>query len=110
LFFGAHLQVRALVDRIGECGDQLITSAHILSDDSKNYHVWSHRQWLCQRFQAYDGELAFIDRLLAADIRNNSAWNHRFFVLEKTTGFTAEVIRSEIKFVVHKSLFFSFLC
>ena len=78
-------------------GDQLITSAAILQGDSKNYHVWSHRQWLCSRFGAFDSELAFVDRLLASDVRNNSAWNHRFFVLENTSGFTVDAIRSEIQ-------------
>ena len=32
----------------------------------------------------FDGEIDYVERLLAEDIRNNSAWNQRFFVLEQT--------------------------
>ena len=53
--------------------------------DSKNYHAWSHRQWAVKHFKLWDGELAFVDRLLDADVRNNSAWNQRHFVLSNTT-------------------------
>ncbi|ODV92818.1 hypothetical protein CANCADRAFT_21957 [Tortispora caseinolytica NRRL Y-17796] len=58
----------------------------MLLADSKNYHVWSYRQWLVQQYglqapPAIDVELAFVHRMLEDDIRNNSAWNHRFFVL-----------------------------
>ena len=38
-------------------------------------------QWLCSRFNAWEAELPFVDRLLDADVRNNSAWNHRHFAL-----------------------------
>jgi len=58
--------------------------AHILSFDSKNYHVWTYRQWLCRQFPdsllTMDVELAAIDTLINDDVRNNSAWNHRYFV------------------------------
>lgn len=57
---------------------------HILSFDSKNYHVWTYRQWMCRRFPdpflTTDAELRAIDALIADDVRNNSAWNHRYFV------------------------------
>jgi len=50
--------------------------------DSKNYHVWSYRQWLVKRFALWDaGELEAIEDLLEKDVRNNSAWNHRYFVV-----------------------------
>lgn len=67
--------------------------AHILSFDSKNYHVWTYRQWLCRRFSdsllATDVELDAIDVLINDDVRNNSAWNHRYFVC-----FGAEELRA----------------
>ncbi|KIW50671.1 hypothetical protein PV05_09460 [Exophiala xenobiotica] len=66
--------------------------AHILSFDSKNYHVWTYRAWLCRQFPDpllnTDMELNAIDTLLAEDVRNNSAWNHRYFVV-----FGAEELR-----------------
>lgn len=49
----------------------------------------------------YDNELQFIDRLLSADVRNNSAWNQRFFVLSHI-GFTPEVIRRELNYVMNR--------
>lgn len=82
--------------------------AQILSLDTKNYHVWSYRQWLCARFPcflipsaphcpAYDrlapitvsiakhyrthAEVKAIDALIDEDVRNNSAWSHRYFIL-----------------------------
>lgn len=56
----------------------------MLALDSKNYHVWTYSQWLCQHF--YDtlalssAELQFTDDLVREDVRNNSAWNHRYYL------------------------------
>lgn len=54
--------------------------------DSKNYHVWSYRQWLVQKFGLWEGErgmeeLTDVERMLKEDVRNNSAWNHRWFLI-----------------------------
>ena len=73
----------------------------VVRADGKNYHAWSHRQWLVltlqqlarrtspapQQEQQDDGvsmwqsELDTTTSLIALDIRNNSAWNHRWFLL-----------------------------
>ena len=50
------------------------------SSEAKNYHVWSHRQWVCAAWGVWEAELGLVDTLLAQDVRNNSAWNHRWFV------------------------------
>lgn len=42
-----------------------------------------------------------MDRLIAQDVRNNSAWNQRYFVLNHT-GFPAEVIERELKYVMNR--------
>jgi protein farnesyltransferase/geranylgeranyltransferase type-1 subunit alpha len=54
----------------------------MFEQDSKNYHVWSYRQWLVKRFGLWDnaGEMESVERLLEVDVRNNSAWNHRWFL------------------------------
>jgi protein farnesyltransferase/geranylgeranyltransferase type-1 subunit alpha len=56
----------------------------MLSFDTKNYHVWSYRQWLCRQFPepllTTDVELLAMDEMINDDVRNNSAWNHRYFV------------------------------
>lgn len=48
----------------------------------------------------YENELNYIESLLEADVRNNSAWNQRYFVINNTTGFTEEVLKHEITFVL----------
>ncbi|CAA7266213.1 unnamed protein product [Cyclocybe aegerita] len=72
---------------------QFITRS--LDADVKNYHTWSYRQWLLAYFggsvdstgdedvseDLWEGELDFVDTMLAQDVRNNSAWHHRFFVV-----------------------------
>lgn len=72
----------------------------MLQLDSKNYHAWQYRQWLLDTFKLYDGELDLCDRLLEEDCRNNSAWNQRYYAIEKTTGFTPEVVDREIRYTL----------
>jgi len=55
------------------------------------------RQWVIQHFSLWEGELAYVDKLIQDDIRNNSAWNQRYFVVANTTEFSTEVISQEIK-------------
>lgn len=43
-----------------------------------------------------------MDSLLNEDVRNNSAWNQRYFVINNTTGFTQEVLDSEIKYTLER--------
>lgn len=72
----------------------------ILSDDSKNYHAWQQLQWLIRDWSQWDGELEYVEKLVDDDIRNNSAWNHRFYVIQRTTGFSEEVIQAETEFAI----------
>ena len=53
----------------------------MFQQDSKNYHVWSYRQWLVRHFDLWDTELPDVEELIDEDVRNNSAWNHRYFVV-----------------------------
>ena len=39
----------------------------IFDSDAKNYHAWSYRIWLVERFQLWDGELEFVNKLLDED-------------------------------------------
>lgn len=50
--------------------------------DSKNYHVWTYRQWFVRHFNLFDSpsELSSTEALITSDPRNNSAWNHRWFL------------------------------
>lgn len=74
----------------------------MLEQDAKNYHVWSYRQWMVERFGLWrdDGEVQFADEMIKRDVRNNSAWNHRFFVLfGKGQGREKEIVEREIQYV-----------
>ena len=89
------------MDKLGDPSGEGEFIGRMFERDSKNYHVWSYRQWLVRRFDLWDnGELAFVEKLLERDVRNNSAWNHRFFVVFARGGDVAEaVIEREIKWV-----------
>lgn len=85
---------------LGDPSRELDFTRANLSLDAKNYHTWAYRQWVLAHFgglhehdeklrapgagafpQLWDGELAFVDEMLAEDIRNNSAYNHRWFCI-----------------------------
>ncbi|KAH9904740.1 protein prenylyltransferase [Xylariomycetidae sp. FL2044] len=57
----------------------------MLECDTKNYHVWSYRQYLVRKLGMWEGadpeELANVEDLIRDDVRNNSAWSHRFFLV-----------------------------
>ncbi|KAJ1674109.1 CAAX geranylgeranyltransferase alpha subunit [Spiromyces aspiralis] len=79
-------------------------SAEMIDEDSKNFHVWSYRQWLVSTFAAWEEELEFIESEIEKDVRNNSAWNQRYFVVVKggTNRLPDEVIEREIRYAVEK--------
>ena len=78
-------------------------TSRALELDAKNYHTWAYRQWALSHFYAQDdahdvwqGELAYVNQLLAEDVRNNSAWNHRWFVVfARATPASADVVDRE---------------
>lgn len=74
----------------------------MLEQDSKNYHVWSYRQWLVKRFDLFEKpeELEWTHSMIAADVRNNSAWNHRYYLVVGGTGGkpSDEVAKREIEY------------
>lgn len=39
---------RALAEHRGNPGDELAYIDQVVEEDPKNYHAWSHRQWLLQ--------------------------------------------------------------
>lgn len=62
----------------------------MLAEDTKNYHVWSYRQYLVRKLSLFNlAELLSTQNLIEDDVRNNSAWSHRFLVVfsdpEKST-------------------------
>ena len=58
----------------------------VLCDDSKNYHAWSHRQWILRTInnpQLWADEIKYAHAMILKDPRNNSAWNQRYFALHR---------------------------
>lgn len=54
----------------------------ILAEDTKNYHVWSYRQYMVPKLGIFgESEVAAANELIEEDVRNNSAWSHRFFIV-----------------------------
>ncbi|KAF7316368.1 hypothetical protein MIND_00155600 [Mycena indigotica] len=79
-----HRRLLIMCIGLSAAGRELGYIKQILAQDEKNYHTWSHRQWLLAFFNdegLWAGELDFIDTMVNRDLRNNSAWHHRFFVV-----------------------------
>ena len=83
----------------------------VLQVDGKNYHAWSHRQWLLQTLAndetVWKKELDYTQQLIQQDVRNNSAWNQRWFVTHrgnaKTTAVSAEAAVAELEFALQQA-------
>ena len=86
----------------------------IFESDAKNFHAWSYRIWLVERFQLWEGELEFSDDLLNQDVCNNSVWSYRYFILNRSppgtypgvTGVpgSQEFVQRELKILMEKRI------
>ncbi|KAJ2000248.1 CAAX geranylgeranyltransferase alpha subunit [Coemansia thaxteri] len=79
----------------------------VIDQDSKNFHAWSHRQWVVRAYGLWDQEMAFVDTQINQDVRNNSAWNQRYFALTRNQAadafvLTKEAADAEIAYVIDK--------
>ena len=76
----------------------------VLSDDAKNYHAWSHLQWVVkntpQEFEStVEEEITYIEWLLSQDVYNNSAWSYRFFIISRAfPSFNEAITQTEIHY------------
>jgi protein farnesyltransferase/geranylgeranyltransferase type-1 subunit alpha len=88
-----------LMTRLGDPTGEAAFLRSMFERDSKNYHVWSYRQWLVRRFDLWDTELPDVEELIDEDVRNNSAWNHRYFlVFGRGKDVENEVVVREIEY------------
>ncbi|GAA6027443.1 hypothetical protein JCM8097_007866 [Rhodosporidiobolus ruineniae] len=131
-FVKAHLKSyqvwqhrRTIVIALNDCTRELDFTAKALALDAKNYHTWAYRQWLLCHFwndrsfsaadlvarseekkqqveKVWEGEIAYVEKLLEEDVRNNSAWNHRFFVCFESGMGGKDVGEREIRFAKEK--------
>ena len=58
-----------------------------------------YRQWAIRHFGLWEREIEYVNQLIGEDLRNNSAWNQRYFVITNTTGYTENVLSTEVKYV-----------
>lgn len=66
----------ALIEEDFEYTEELAT------ENSKNYQVWHHRQWLVTRTKDASRELEFTALLIQADSKNYHAWSYRQWVIK----------------------------
>jgi len=93
------------------CDSELTYIATVLQQDGKNYHAWSHRQWVVSTLDdaaVWQSELNLAETLIAADRRNNSAWNHRWYVTHRRDGAASKILSreaadAELEYVLTKS-------
>lgn len=79
----------------------------IFNSDSKNYHAWSHKIWMIERYELWSdpAHLEFIECMLDKDVENNSVWSFRYFIKMRTldqqkrngkgSGFSSALVEKE---------------
>lgn len=70
------LKDTALLEEDFEFTDDMAT------ENSKNYQIWHHRQWLVSTTGDASRELDFTARLIQADSKNYHAWSYRQWVIK----------------------------
>lgn len=81
--------------------------AAIFYSDAKNYHAWSHKIWLIERYSLWrePRHLVFADQLLDKDVQNNSAWSFRYFIVMRSAkSFDKALVEQECKYALEKRL------
>ena len=93
------------MDKVGSPDGEAEFIAAMLEQDSKNYHVWSYRQWLVKRYNIFDeAELKWTESMIDEDVRNNSAWNHRWFLVfgaNNGAEVSKEIVDRELEYAHH---------
>jgi len=58
--------------------------------NEKNYQIWEHRRFLITKINKPDGEIEFLENLLAKDNKNIHAWGFRKWLVDKFNLFEQE--------------------
>ena len=76
----------------------------IFDSDCKNYHAWSHKIWLVERFEGWSDprHMEFVNRLLDDDVQNNSVWSYRHFLVMRGNEFSNELVEKECKYAISR--------
>ena len=68
------------VEQMDDWKHEIETTICAIAQDSKNYHAWSYRIWLCKRFDLFEQERLQVEQYITDDVGNNSAWSYRYFL------------------------------
>ena len=75
----------------------------MFESDGKNYHAWSYKLWLVEKFQLYgEEEWDLVNEELQDQVTNNSLWSYRYFLTMKTKPYSLELVQSEVQYALEK--------
>lgn len=88
--------------------NELLFMDDIFESDAKNYHGWSHKIWLIERYELWTEmrHIEFLEDLLDKDVNNNSVWSFRYFIMERRNlgMFSKASVNMELRYVVEKRI------
>jgi protein farnesyltransferase/geranylgeranyltransferase type-1 subunit alpha len=63
--------------------NEMLFLEQIFNSDSKNYHAWSYKVWIVERYELWNNQehMVFVDKMLDNDVMNNSVWSFRYFLI-----------------------------
>lgn len=78
----------------------------VFDSDSKNYHAWSHKIWLIERYELWNepDHMTFAEEMLNRDVRNNSVWSFRYFLVMRGTPYSQQLVERECRYVLERRL------
>lgn len=78
----------------------------MFDSDAKNYHAWSHKIWLIERYELWNEaqHMAFAEEMLDRDVRNNSVWSFRYFIVMRGKPYSQELVEKECRYVLERRL------
>ena len=72
---------RLVIDKYGKLPDDELEKLEIAyQSDEKNYHMWTYKMWLTERFNIWDEEKKNIIGKMKENPHNNSAWSYRHYL------------------------------
>ena len=88
--------------------NELIFMESIFESDAKNYHGWSHKIWLIERYELWTEmrHVEFIEQLLDDDVNNNSVWSFRYFLMERRNlgMFSKASVNMELHYTIERRI------
>ena len=84
--------------------NEMLFLEQIFKSDSKNYHAWSYKVWIVERYELWkDPEhMIFVDKMLDNDVMNNSVWSFRYFLIMRKNkdNFSMALVNMELRHTI----------